>query len=170
MAQTPVNDTAFDQGVLAALRRLGHAADREPISPEAIVRIALLTALIVALLLWAGGIALNSYGVIRFRYVTEKLDVLWHVYLMFFALTGGIVAGALAGAWRLINRREARWSAAGFIAIVVLFALMVWPTPWTYRQFGCKVFQVNRFVGNWTQVTTLPACESETGRVVQHPN
>jgi hypothetical protein len=128
----------------------------------------LLAAFIVFLVLYAAGYAFGLYHSLRFRDPSVILDGAWGSHLRLFALAGGLVAGTLVAAWRLINRErgEANWTSALIILAVFLFGLLVWPTPWTYHEFGCKVFQINRFVGRATEVTRLPACEPEKSEVV----
>lgn len=138
----------------------------DELSPWRIIWYGLLTAIIVFLVLYAGGYAYGLYQSLRFRDPLVVLDGAWGTQLRSFALFGAMAAGTMVAAWRIINRTQPNWSAALVLLAVFLFGLLIWPTPWTYREFGCKVFQINRFVGRPTEVVTLPACEPQKSEVV----
>jgi hypothetical protein len=114
------------------------------------------------LVLLFGGLALRAYAGMRFREHLNPPDDQWWVWLGVFSVAGGIAIGALAVCWRLANRKkgEARWGMALALLVIVLFGLIVWPTPWTYRAYGCKIFQINRLIGRMTPLdTTVPGCK-----------
>ncbi len=108
------------------------------------------------LVLLFGGLALRAYAGMRFMDHFTVPGYQWWVWLGIFSVAGGIAIGALVVCWRLANRKkeEARWGMALGLLLVVLFGLLVWPTPWTYREYGCKIFQINRLIGRMTPLDT----------------
>lgn len=126
-----------------------------------ILNIGLTTGLLAFLILYFGGLALRAYFVARFTEPVGGPFEEWRKWLFVFSFGGGVVLGTVAAAWRLINRRRRhpRWGVALIALVVVLFGLLVWPTPWSYRKYGCDVLQINRFIGRSSVIARIPACE-----------
>ena len=147
----------------------GPAARRNPDDPltrAELWRLFGLAALMSFLVLLFGGLALRAYAGVRFSDYLRPPAEDWWGWLFLFALAGAVTFGALAVSWRLAYRKygDPRWGMALALLVVVLFAVLVWPTPWTYREYGCKIFQINRFIGRMTEVpTTVPGCVGAPG-------
>jgi hypothetical protein len=71
----------------------------------------------------------------------------WVRWIGLISLAAGLVAGAAVVAWRLISP-EPRWGVALLLLGAIAFLVLVWPTPWVYRQFGCTVVKVTRLTGH----------------------
>jgi hypothetical protein len=125
-------------------------------------KIGVYSGLIALLVLLAGGVALRAYYAVRYPEHVGWPSTEWWVWLVVFSGGGGVVVGTVATAWRLIHRRrrQPHWGTAMVVLVVVLFGLLVWPTPWTYRQYGCDVLQINRFIGRISVIAKIPACEA----------
>ena len=139
------------------------AAD-ERLTRHDLWRLFALVAAMAFLIILFGGLAFRAYVGVRFTDMLPKPDRDWWVWLITFAVAGAIAIAAVAICWRLAHRKkdEARWGRALALLLVVLFGLLVWPTPWTYREYGCKIFQINRFLGRMTPLETkVPGCEPE---------
>ena len=136
--------------------------DPNRLRPGEIWNIGLTTGLLAFLILFAGGLALRAYFLARFTVPVGGPFEVWLKWLFVFSLGGGVVVGTLAAAWRLINRRRGQphWGAALIALVLVLFGLLVWPTPWSYRTYGCDVLQINRFIGRSSVIARIPACEA----------
>lgn len=121
-----------------------------------LVWLGLLAGAISYLVLYFGGMAVKSLAQMR----GVLPNIAWE-HLEGFSRGAAITIGALTLAWRLIYRIEgqAHWGRALVVVGIVLFGFLVWPTPWTYRRFGCDVYQISRFMGARERVTTIPACE-----------
>jgi hypothetical protein len=123
-----------------------------------------LAALMAFLVLMFGGLAVRAY--VAFRRAEDVLAYqhdFWGA-LFTFAIAGAIALGALVVSWRLAYRKgdDPRWGMALFLSIIVLFGLLVWPTPWKYSEYGCKIFQINRFIGRYTELPTkVPGCDPD---------
>lgn len=131
--------------------------------------------------LWAAGLScllLVSLGLARRAYSALRVPGAqlppgawlpshdWLQTVVLLAVSGGVSVGILVFTWRLVHRKRwaPSWGMAMFLLVIVLFALLIWPTPWTYREYGCKVFQINRILGTRSEVVGLPGCEDkETG-------
>ena len=123
-----------------------------------------LAAVMSFLVLLFGGLALRAYAGVRFKDYLQSPAGAWWDWLLIFAGAGAIAVGALAVSWRLAHRKygSPRWGLALAVLAVVLFGLLVWPTPWTYREYGCKIFQINRFLGRIYELPTkVPGCDPE---------
>ena len=130
------------------------------IPPLKLLWLGLLAAVISFAVLYFGNVGLKGYYGLKFN-DPQFPGPAWWEWLRWLSLGGAVTIGALTVAWRLINRVEgqAHWGMALTLIAAVLFAFLVWPTPWMYRQYGCTVYQINRFYGNSTEVTTIPSCE-----------
>ncbi len=119
------------------------------------------TAAVSWAVLFFGGLALRAYAVLSFGEPKPLLDCDWLLSLFVFSVCGAVAIAVLAVGWRLAHRKRAApgWGLAFILLAVMLFALLVWPTPWTYRQFGCEVYRVNRILGNQSRVARLPSCD-----------
>lgn len=129
------------------------------IPPLKILWLGLLAAAISFVVLYSGNVGLKGYyGLFNGEPFPESE---WWRWLYWLSLGGAGTIGALTAAWRLIYRIEgqAHWGMALTLIAAVLFAFLVWPTPWMYRQYGCTVYQINRFYGNSAELTTIPSCE-----------
>lgn len=134
------------------------------------------TGVVSFLALCFGGLALRAYSVLRFKEPTKLpeptklLDFDWLLSLVIFGLCGAVTIATLVVAWRLVHRKRSapNWSMAFVLLCIVLFTLLVWPTPWTYREYGCQVFQINRFIGSRTPIAQLPSCDEK--RKDAHPD
>jgi hypothetical protein len=127
-----------------------------------LLALSLLALILSYLVLYYGGIALKTYSGLA---DAVSPDDRFHDWLRELSRGGAIAIGALTLAWRLINRNQgqARLGTALALIAVVLFAVLVWPTPWSYKRFGCDVFQVNRIRGEPQKITTIPFCEQAAG-------
>jgi H+/Cl- antiporter ClcA len=134
----------------------------ENLSPGEIWKIGIYAGIIAFLILFFGSLAYRAYFVARFTEPVARPTEEWLLWMLVFSLGGGVVVGTLAAAWRLINRRrrQPRWGTAVIVLAFVLFGLLVWPTPWSYRTYGCDVLQINRFIGRSTPIAKIPACEA----------
>jgi hypothetical protein len=124
--------------------------------------IGLLAAVLSYLVLYYGGEALKSYHELRGGNLGPPPPPKdWSAWLNKLSIGGGIAIGALIVAWRLIYRTDGQSHLGTALALiaVLLFGIFVWPTPWTYKQFGCTVFQIDRIRGHYTEVTKVPFCE-----------
>jgi hypothetical protein len=126
--------------------------------------LALLTAILCFLILYFGGIGLRAYHGVRFDSALPFGPGWWDLLLRF-SFGVAVALGTLTLVWRLIYRKrgQAHWGTALLVIGVLLFGFLVWPTPWTYPQFGCTVFQINRLVGHYKEVTKVPMCEQALG-------
>jgi hypothetical protein len=126
-----------------------------------LLTLSLLAVALSYLVLYYGGIALKTYSGLRAADSPISPDAQFYDWLQVLSRGGAIAIGALTLAWRLINRNhgQARFGTALALIAVVLFAVLVWPTPWSYKRFGCDVFQVNRIRGEPLKITTIPFCE-----------
>ena len=133
------------------------------VPPKALWTLAWRVAVVSFLVLFFGALALRAYWVLRFARPETVWDWEWVLSLLVFAVCGAVTTGTLAVAWRLMHRKKAapNWSMAFVLLGVLLFGLLVWPTPWTYREYGCQVFQINRFVGSRTPIAQLPSCDDK---------
>lgn len=139
-------------------------SDDNELSWRDIIKVGLIVAVLSFLLLFFGGLALKTYDELRYQGPGEPLDLAWLVGLVFFSVGGAVAIGTITIAWRWMHRRpsQPQWGMAFVLLAIVLFGILVWPTPWKYREFGCKVYQLNRFFGGYREVTTLPSCEQTT--------
>ena len=123
------------------------------------------------LVLFFGGLAHRAYSVLRYKepeaVLSCGLNCDWVKSLLVFAVCGAVTVGTILFAWRLSHpkRSSPGWGLAAALLAVVLFGLLVWPTPWTYREYGCEIFQINRFVGSRERIARLP-CEPEAAQPV----
>lgn len=119
----------------------------------------LLAAALSFLVLYFGGFGLKAYHGVRFDSTWPESR--WWDLLRLFSLGGAVAIGTLTLCWRLIHRVEGQSHSGTALVVVgvVLFGFLVWPTPWTYRQFGCTVFQINRIMGHYREVAKMPSCE-----------
>lgn len=127
-----------------------------------IITVGLIVAALSGLVLLFGGLALKAYA--RLRYdggAAPPYNWWWIGVLVVFSLGGAIAIGTISVAWRWMHRKRAQpqWGMAFVLLAVILFGLLVWPTPWKYKEFGCKVYHLNRFVGGYRKVADLPSCE-----------
>jgi len=137
-------------------------ADPERLRSREIWTIGWTTGILAFLILFFGGLASRAYFLARFTDPVGTSFEQWLIWLFLFSLGGGVVVGTVAAAWRLIHRRrrQPRWGIAVIALIFVLFGLLVWPTPWSYRTYGCDVLQINRFIGRSSVIARIPACEA----------
>lgn len=135
----------------------------EDLSWMEVIKVGRLAAAISFLALVSLGVALRAYSALRFPEEVAQPEGAWWLWLFEFGVGGAVMVGTVAVAWRLANRKRSapRWGMAVVFLSIVLFGLLVWPTPWTFREYGCKVFQINRVLGRPTEVTTLPSCETK---------
>jgi hypothetical protein len=131
------------------------ATPNEGITNGRIAYLAFLAAAIAFVIIFFGGIAAIGYADLKGKeWSAGQVASLFAV-----SFGSAIVVGALLAAWRLINRRTPQWGVAAVVIAVLLFAFLVWPTPWTYVEHGCVVHRVNRLFGTYDNKTQLPSCE-----------
>jgi hypothetical protein len=137
----------------------GQSGDLEP---AVVRRRGFYAGLIGFLILLAGGVALRAYYAVRYTEHAAWPTLEWVIWLFVFSLGGGVVVGTVVTAWRLVNRKpkQPRWGVGLIVLVIVLFGFLVWPTPWSYRQYGCDVLQINRFIGRVSVIAKIPACEA----------
>ena len=143
------------------------AAPNGPISNQRIVRVALLTALIVLLVVFFAGVAGIGHRDLR---AAANADWRWFQPLLFLSVGAAAMSGAVVAAWRLINRRDPQWALGLLVAAIAFFALMVWPTRWTYPEYGCSIYRIDRMFGTRDFVQPVPACEAEGARSGYDPD
>jgi hypothetical protein len=140
----------------------------DDVEPKDLWKLGWQTGVVSWAVLFFGGLGLRAYAVLRFSEPKDLLDWSWLFSLFVFGVCGAVTIAVLAVGWRLAHpkRSAPSWGLAFILAVVVVFGLLVWPTPWTYRQYGCDVFQINRALGTRTQITRLPSCD-EPARAYQ---
>lgn len=74
--------------------------------------------------------------------VLEGDEFVWRLVL--FSIGGGVVVAL----WGLANRHKPRWGLGLFLLALILFGLLVWPTPfWYYEGPKRELVRVTRVTG-----------------------
>lgn len=99
--------------------------------------------------LFFGGLGGRAYKAMRGPgYIDFGWDFVW--VLLVFAVGGGITIGLLVLAWRIIVQMGYSWTLGMAVLILVLFALIVWPTFYKYYRTDTPdiLLKINRLTGS----------------------
>ena len=142
-----------------------------------VLRAGAYAAIVIVLVVFGMGAMLRAYSELRpgGKVWIRPDDWVWP--LIGLSLASGLVVGALVIGWRLMNRRQndPRWGMALLLIAILLFAAIVWPTPWAYREYDCAIVQVNRITGQEglrvpTTLCSEPRVEAERDRATPAPS
>lgn len=96
--------------------------------------------------LFFGGLSARGLaGLLKWPGRLVELDW-WQFFgmLLMFSVGGGVVVAL----WGLGNRRRPRWRLGLVVLALILFSLLVWPTPFKYyKGRGGELVKVNRITG-----------------------
>ena len=140
------------------------------VSPKELWGLAWKVAAVSFLVLGFGGLALRGYAVLRFSDSAMKVPKLlkgdWLESLLIFAVCGAVTFASVVVAWRLMHPKRSApgWSLGVIVLGILLFTILVWPTVWTYREYGCQILRINRLTGTPTDIATLPGCAPKETR------
>src|SRR5688572_3337458 len=97
-----------------------------------VLRVGVYAAIVIVLVVFGMGAMLRAYSELRPGGKVWIRPDDWFWPLVGLSFTSGLVVGALVTGWRLMNRRQndPRWGMAMLLIAIVLFAVIVWPTPW----------------------------------------
>jgi len=143
------NDPNPSDGRVAVNTRTDEALLEDAVPLRDVLRVGGYAAIVVAIITFGIGWMVEAYAKLR---PAAKIDLPsdWSWFLAQFSIAAGLVAGALVIGWRLMNRRpnEPRWGMAMLLVWLVVFAVVVWPTPWVARKYDCAILHVNRVTGH----------------------